>query len=198
MKTTVEPAAIPEPDLHLTYYEALGRVVVDFQALEEGITFSLLRLTRPQLTEDIFDKAYFLALSELSFKSRLKLLRNLIEKATVNDYLFSGNQSPSERAALFEELLRQLKETSQKCEGLEDKRNQLIHSVWRPSESEPDRTALRYKVRVQAKRTAFALEKIPLADVKQLVADLRAARETISRCSEVLCSVLLEKHGNAV
>jgi len=182
--------------LHSSYYEALGRVVVEFQALEEGITFALIRLTRSSRGDDI-DMPYVFALSELSFKARLKLLRNYAERAEVQEFLYPSNPSAEERPAFFAELLARLKAASTSCEALEEGRNQLLHSVWRPSESEPERTAKRFELRVQAKRTVLSNEEVPVSELLSLVARIKQAKEAISTCSEILASVLMEKRENA-
>lgn len=193
--TTASPP--PEPQLGSAYCECLGRIVVEFQSLEELITFSLLRLTRPPVVDEVVDMPYVLALSELPFKARLKLLRNHLEKCKVEDFLYPGNQSPTERAALFEELLRRMRAACMRCENLEDRRNQLIHSVWRAHDSDPEGAARRFKLRVQAKRTAISNEEVPLSELKALSAEMKSTRESVSVCSELLGSVLFEKRANA-
>ncbi|WP_207186049.1 hypothetical protein [Rubrivivax gelatinosus] len=194
--TTEAQSTPPLLDLSSDYYEALGRIVVSFQSLEETITFALLRLTRPQLSENIVDMPYVYALSELPFKGRLKLLRNMAEQAKVAEFFVEGTKNPTERRAFYEELLRRLRQNAQECERLEDKRNQLLHSVWRPSESDPDRTARRYKFRVQVKRVSVTQDEVPLAELQRLHRDLRDAADTIDFCSGYLGSALLDKRAN--
>lgn len=183
-------------ELDPQHYEAIGRVVVSFQLLEEAITFALIRLTRPDPGTDV-DINYVLALSELSFKSKTKLLRNHVEHAKVDHYLYEGNPHPEDRVKLFAELIRRLKSASLECELLEEKRNQYMHSIWRPSVDESQRLVRRYKLRVQAKKTVVADEEVSQEVITALGAALLAARDTISTCSELLASVLIEKRCNA-
>ena len=182
-------------ELSKTYYEAIGRVVVAFQSLEESITFALIRLTRSSIGDDI-DLPYVFALSELPFKARLKLLRNFTERINVDHFMYSGCPSEKDRPAFFNDLIRRIKEASTDCESFEDKRNQFLHSVWRPSESDPDRTARRFKLRVQAKRVALANEEVPLSELQDLISKMISTESLLSTCSEILSSALIEKREN--
>lgn len=179
-------------ELNPEYYDRLGRILVAFQDLEQSITFSLIRLTRTPIGDDI-DKEYVKALSELSFRSRLKLLRNLAEKLKVSDFMYSGCPHEDRRPDFFRELINRLKKHAIECQALEDKRNQYIHSVWSPSESDADRIARRFKVRVQSKKTSFVHDEVPIEELNEVLRNIENNAEMIDFLSHALCSVQIEK-----
>ena len=185
-----------EQKLNREYYEKLGMILVSFQALEEAITFALIKLTRFHNDDDI-DINYVYALSELSFRSRLKLLRNHLQKICSKDFMYSGCPSEEKRPDFFEKLLTELREATVQSEKIEDQRNQYIHSVWNPSESDPERTARRYKLRVKAKKTSLVNEEVPIENLNDLLKRTKKCKGMISTCTEILGSVIIEKRDSS-
>jgi len=178
------------------YFEAIGKVVVAFQSLEESVTFGLIRLTRHNPEEDI-DLDYVLALSEMPFKGRTKLMRNHLERVKPEKFLYPTSPHPDKRPEFIRELIDKLKTSTAACDKMEEERNQYMHSIWSSSGNEGELVARRYKLRVQPKKTTVTDEEVPLQKILDLVVRMRDCREMISTCTEFLASVLIDKRSAA-
>ena len=187
----------PSEKLSPSYYEALGRVLVAFQALEEAVTYSVAQLTRTDKLEEV-DLHYVFALSELPFRSRVKLLRNFLETTKPSHYLWKGCPAEEKRRKALTEMISQLCEFVKGCNSLEDERNQITHSTWEPSESGVEAIATRFKLRVQDKKTLVVREDIPQQRVMELVERMQQSRIAIENISLLLVGFLAEKRKNAL
>ena len=179
------------------YYEALGRLLVAFQALEEAVTYCIVQLTRSDKLDD-FDFQYILALSELPFRGRVKILRNFLESTKVSHFLWKGCPAEERRQKSIPKVLSQLLTIVKECTSLEDGRNQLTHSVWEPTNDDVNATAKRFKLRVQDKKTLVVHEEVPCERIVELVEHMQQARNGISNAGLILASLLVEKRKNAL
>lgn len=173
-------------------YAALGRLMVAFQALEETITFGVFRLTRASLTQET-DLPYFLALQELPFKNRLKLLRNFMELNGLEFFMYPNCPAEEQRRNGFPQMIASLREALKKAANLEEKRNQYVHSVWLPSAEIAEDAAMRFKIRIDHKAIKVTEEKIDAATIESLVEEVQSTRNAIDMGSQFFGAVLAEK-----
>lgn len=183
--------------LSSSYFEALGRLLVAFQAVEEAVTYGIVQLTRSDRANDV-DLQYFLALSELPFRGRVKLLRNFLETTKPSHYLWKGCPAEEKRKKLLPQILTQMLTFAKDCNSLEDDRNQLTHSIWEPTSEALDATATRFKLRVQDKKTLVVQEEVPLQRILDLVERMQATRNGLENGGLLLASLLAEKRENAL
>ena len=182
--------------LHSSYFEALGRLLVGFQALEEAVTYGLMQLTRADISDDV-DIQYFLAINELPFKARVKLLRNFLETTEPQHFLWHGSPAEERRKESVPDLLRQMLVFAKDCVAHEEQRNQFIHSVWEPASEDVQQDAKRFKIRLQEKKTLVVHEQITVQAVLDLVERMQSTRNGLSNGGWLLASFLAEKRAHA-
>ena len=178
------------------YFEALGRLLVSFQALEEAVTLGIAHLTGSGSSDQVNAK-YFLALSELPFRSRVKLLRNFLETTEPSHYLWHGCPAEETRKKAIPEIVSQMITFAKECNSLEDQRNQMVHSVWEPGNKEPGAAAIRFKLRVQSNGLKIAHEEVPRQVILDLVERIQAIRNGLEKGAMLLTDFLAEKRENA-
>lgn len=182
--------------LHSSYYEALGRLLVAFQALEEAVTYGLIQLTRPNLVDDT-DLQYFYAVNELPFKARVKLMRNFLETTKPSHFMWTGSPAEEKREVFIRDLLHQMLKFAKECQVHEDQRNQFVHSVWEPAEEKAQHDAKRLKLRLQEKKTLVVHQRVSVGEILELVERMQQTRNGISNGGWLLASILAEKRANA-
>lgn len=178
------------------YFEALGRMLVSFQALEEAVTLGITHLTGSDRSDEVNFK-YFLALSELPFRSRVKLLRNFLETTEPSHYLWKGCPAEEKRQKAIPEIVSQMISFAKDCNSLEDRRNQMVHSVWEPGNKELGAVAMRFKLRVQNKALNIAHEEVPYQKILDLVERMQKIRNGLEKGTTLLSDFLAEKRANA-
>jgi hypothetical protein len=178
------------------YFEGLGRLLVSFQALEEAVTLGIARLTGFDRANELYFQ-YFIALSELPFRSRVKLLRNFLETTEPSHYLWPGCPAEEKRKKVIPEIVAQMISFAKECNSLENQRNQLVHSVWEPGNEEPGAVAIRFKLRVQDKTLSIAHEEVPRQRILDLVERMQAIRNGLQNGTTLLVDFLAEKGANA-
>jgi len=179
------------------HFEALGRLLVSFQALEEAVTLGIAHLTGSDRSDEVNFK-YFLALSELPFRSRVKLLRNFLETTEPSHYLWKGCPAEETRQKAIPEIVSQMISFAKECNSLEDQRNQMVHSVWEPGSGEVGAVAMRFKLRVQDKALSIAHEEVPRQKILDLVDRMQAIRNGLEKGTILLADFLAEKRANAL
>jgi hypothetical protein len=179
------------------YFEAFGRLLVSFQALEEAVTLGIAHLSGSDRSDEVNFK-YFLALSELPFRSRVKLLRNFLETTEPTHYLWQGCPAEEKRKKAIPEIISQMISFAKDCNSLEDQRNQMVHSVWEPGNEEPGAVAIRFKLRVQDKALKIAHEEVPRQKILDLVERMQATRNGLQNGTTLLTDFLVEKRANAL
>lgn len=183
-------------NLHSSYFEALGRLLVAFQALEEAVTYGLFQLTRSDRSDDP-DLQYFLAINELPFKTRGKLLRNFLETTRPSHFLWEGSPAEGKREKFIVDLIQQMRKFAKDCVALEEQRNQLIHSVWEPGNEGSLQLAKRLKIRLQERKALAVRETVSVEAILELVERMQQTRNGLSNGGWLLASVLAEKRENA-
>lgn len=176
------------------YFEALGRLLVAFQALEETVTLGIAHLTGSVEPEGV-DFNYFLALNELPFRTRVKLLRNFLETTEPSHYLWPGCSAEELRKAAIPNIVAQMISFTKECNTLEEKRNQITHSVWEPSPDGKDGVPKRFKLRVQDKEVKIAHEDVPRQQILDLVERMQTIRNGLQNCTTLLSDFLYEKRA---
>lgn len=177
------------------YFEALGRLLVSFQALEEAVTLGIAHLTGSD-SSDVINFKYFLALSELPFRSRVKLLRNFLETTEPSHYLWHGCPAEENRKKAIPGIISQMISFTKECNSLEEQRNQMVHSVWEPGNEEIG--AIRFKLRVQDKALKIAHEEVPRQKILDLVERMQAIRNGLANGTTLLVDFMAEKRANAL
>ena len=177
------------------YYESIGRMILSFQALEDAISGAIYNLTLPEkrLKPNV---DLFLMINELSFKNRLKLLRNHSERNDSEYYLWVGCPKEKERRDLIPDILRQLREMLSKAAYMEEKRNQIIHSMWSPSDDGVSQMARRLKIRAKPKKISISNEMVSQESILELAEEMQTLRNSISNASRLLSGLLKEKIAN--
>ena len=180
----LKPQDFPED-----HYNALGRLLVEFQYLESSITKSLIMLIQP----DALDFTSVI-LNKLTFNNRLKLLSNFIE--THPESYFVGLRSDNE--SMFRDSYREdvekVKQGIQLANDLEEKRNRIIHSLWLPAPKyAPQKTVTRIKIRTTRKNTTRVEEYISSAEILSVVEQIKKAGKLIETYSWYLEYLLQTK-----
>lgn len=168
------------------HYIALGKLVVQFQELEQAITFGLARLMQPKDLELAFGFTHTV-LNELPFANRLKLLSNFVETHPVSHFVPSGSKHEKYAIEDYQEELANLKNGIKLSTVAEGKRNSLIHSNWLTSPAAgPPGTVLRVKKRAKSNKTIGAMEFISASDIQAIVEEMERATSLIMKSASRL------------
>lgn len=182
--TPIETAvALKFTDAH---YIALGKMVVQFQELEQAITIGLLRLMQPTDLGLAFGFTHTV-INELSFANRLKLLSNFVETHPVTHFVPIGSQYEKGKTEDYHEELGQLREGLRMAAMSEQKRNGLIHSSWLTDPvGGPPGTVLRVKKRTNGKRIHGTMEFVTANDILAIVEEMKLATDVICKAASHL------------
>jgi hypothetical protein len=111
------------------FLRALGRIMVNFAALEAHMDFVISALVGPE--QPVGDAV----VAELSFRTKCGVLSSLFVLRVTSDG--SGDT---------EECLAKMKAFLKKANQLEARRNQITHSAWLIGENDSPDQATRYKI----------------------------------------------------
>ncbi|HQS59436.1 MAG: hypothetical protein B7Y56_09865 [Gallionellales bacterium 35-53-114] len=168
---TVEPLKFTDE-----HYIALGRMVVQFQELEQAITIALAQFMQPK---DIGLALGFThtVIIELSFATRLKLLSNFVETHPVTHFIPPGSKFEESKSEEFLEELNELRDGLKIATLAEAKRNGLIHSNWLTSSQMcgPPGTVLRFKKRAKGRSTHQTIEFVTAAEILSIAEEMQRA-----------------------
>jgi hypothetical protein len=158
---------MPLSDEHL---REIGRITINFATLDFHLAFAIGSL----LTQD--QAVAQMVAHELSFKQKLALFSSLVQHK-----LPASTKATAECATDFENYVS-------RCAQLEERRNQVAHSVWL-EQSTPGGPIQRLKITAKkSKGLRHHTEEIEIGSLKQLADDLRdTAQEVIPlllRCFE--------------
>jgi hypothetical protein len=179
--TTLSP-----PEFSDQHYAALGKMLVAFQDLEqvinEAVVFSLYPKTL--MPTSVFG---FAVASELSFSTKVRLLRAYAVKDKLSDYFAPGDPDYNDRKAEHDEQALLLDEGLSRALEVEQDRNRLVHSNWnsRPA-LVPSGTVLRSKRKITKQGLEYAFEQVSVADLEAVAAKANRAWELIQGPSTVL------------
>lgn len=177
------------------FYEALGRIVVEFQELESNVTVALCWLSRTTVDLPGRDADYVTAVNELPFKNRLKLLRALLksyEDLSLH-FFYEGMEGRELIEALIRNRLESISTAATACHKLEERRNQVFHSSWEFRTRGPVAPGGRQtKMQTDVKGTRVRDEFVPLED---LVAYWKALRTTGKRLLRDAMALVIHKNA---
>lgn len=183
MTTTETVAPLKFSDEH---YIALGKMVIQFQELEQAITVGLARLMDPNDLERSLGFTHTV-LNELSFANRLKLLSNFIETHPASHFIPPNTEHEKFKTEDYQELLGQLREGIKLAAESEQKRNGLIHSTWLTDPvGGPPGTVLRFKKRTKGKQTHGVMEFVTANDISAIVEEMKLATNIIFKATSHL------------
>jgi hypothetical protein len=144
-------------ELKLNYdksVETLGKITVEFQVLETQLKAAIGMLLDP-----VNHRLGLIVTAQLSFKATLDLLGALYEER------FGAEEAEQDELANFLD----------RCNKIEDRRNQIVHSQWMP-DYDSAKGALRVKFTAR-RRLKTQVQIVSVADLEKEADDLRALRE---------------------
>lgn len=174
------------------HYAALGRVIVEFQSLEQVVTFALARFMHTN--ESTPPNFSFLILNELSFANRLKLLNIYINIHPFKHFVHPSDSAINIKRQDYEEEIVKFKEGIRIASDAETKRNQLIHSSWLANPiAGPKESVLRVKVRANSKKVSLAMEYMLVDDINDVAGKMEKAWKLIQLSTTHLFYLLNDK-----
>lgn len=183
--TQVEPLRFTDE-----HYIALGRMVVEFQFLEQVITQSLVQLMHPSDLQMALGFTHTVV-NELSFSARRKLLSNFVESKPVTHFIPTGTKYEKIKSEEMPELLKRLRLGLKLASEAEEERNAFTHSQWLTDPiCGPPGTVLRMKFRAGPKRICGGIKYVKPADILALVLKMDEAARSISKETQHLLAFM--------
>jgi len=178
--STTQAAGVGPLKFSDKHYEALGRLVVAFQYLEQVVTQAIVLLVEPAAHKKKF---LFLPgiLNEMSFGTRLRVLSNIVTTTDVSYFVAAGTKYELSRREEHLEIVAELLEGIALAGKAEEDRNRLIHSQWMGSGVlyGPAESVLRVKSRMKADKTQRQEEYVKASDILAIVDEMDAAARII-------------------
>lgn len=163
-------------------YDALGRMVVEFQGLErslESLIFCTMTSSYSQMR---------IIFSEMSFKSKVHIASSLLKDLhRPDDKLYDDSL-----------VLERIDKIVKDCNTSEGKRNQLVHSFWIPEfKSSPD-LVLRMKESSKSKKGYNeSVESIDIGGLEKDIKSIEAVNADIRDLCQKLAIQYKRHHGMA-
>lgn len=161
-------------------YEALGKIIVEFQGLEralEHLIFATMTSTHSQVR---------ILMSEMSFKVKVHVMCSLIKDLhTEEETLFDGSN-----------IVQRAETIVKSCHEYEGRRNQLVHSFWVPEfKSAPD-LVMRIKESSKSKKGYnYKVESIELGSLDSDIESIKQVRYEINDFCQKLSIQYNRHHG---
>lgn len=145
-------------------YDALGRMIVEFQALERAIE-SIIFCTMTSAYEQMR-----IIFSEMSFKSKVHVFSSLVKNLhSENDRLYDDTY-----------LLDRVDHIVKSCNTSESRRNQLIHSFWVPEFKSAPNLVMRIKESSKSRSGyKYSVESIKTDSLEEDIKFIRSTRENV-------------------
>ena len=173
----------------------LGRSIRHFQQLEKLVEIRLHQLVSASSspTGDIAD-FIALAVSETSFRSKLKLLSAVLNKLPSREEYKANHKVSEKKNALDSEMLR-AKAVVKRLTKLEEDRNRYVHSFWLPLSSQTASTepvpVIRVKTKVDPNKSmTITLEEFPIQSFLSFLNETVEVQEELSQSTGRLLGLL--------
>lgn len=174
------------PEFSDQHYAALGKMLVSFQDLEQAINEAVVFNLYPKtlMPTAVFG---FAVVSELSFSTKVRLLRAYAMKGTLSDYAAPSDPDYNDRKMEHDEQAQLLNEGLSMALEVEQERNRLVHSNWnsRPA-LVPSGTVLRSKRKITKHGLEYAFDHVSVADLEAVGAKATRAWECVQGPSTAL------------
>lgn len=183
--------------------QLLGKCIRQFQQLEQGIEWRMLQLASATSKPDI-GGFLRLAISELSFRSKLTLFETLLKHQipSRNEYKESHKDALT-KASLENEMKRAIASVK-RISKIEQLRNRYVHSYWMAFGQPPEANELipiyRTKTRASPRKNATEFEDFSSERFCEFLAEVADAELEISQSTGRLLGLLdydEEKKGNS-
>ena len=178
--------SLVSPEFSDEHFAALGKTLIAFQDLEQAINEAVVFNLYPKtlMPTSVFG---FAVVSELSFSTKVRLLRAYAAKDKCSDYFSPNDQDFNDRKSKHNEQRLLLDEGLLLALQVEQERNRLVHSNWnsRPV-LVPSGTVLRSKRKITKHGLDYAFDNLSVADIEAVAAKANRAWECIQGSSTVL------------
>lgn len=176
--------------------QLLGKSIRHFQQLEQIVEFRILQLaaatSRPTSEIANFLK---LAVAEVSFSSKLRLLATLLSHQIPNRIEYKACQSNADTKSSLEREMNRAIASIKRLSKIEELRNRYVHSYWmvlgQPPEVNELISIVRYKTRATPKKNSAEFEEFSSETFREFLAEATDAGNEMGQSTGSLLGLLV-------
>ncbi|MCQ8849821.1 hypothetical protein NQT74_14640 [Alteromonas stellipolaris] len=184
-----------ESEFTSEHFEAIGKIVVYFQKVEESINLTLITFLGINFLEKKAKTAHAL-LSESSFKTKISVILSIINEIKsfddVSELFLFENASMNDELLTEIETLKQVLKKAEKCAPI---RNKYIHSHWIDGGiGVPEGAVFRQKSTAKGSRTKHETEYVTVDVLDKHVEFIKSTSDDLIKISVLLMSLSQGSH----
>ena len=184
-----------ESEFTSKHYEAIGKIVVYFQKVEESINITLLTFLGVDFLAKKAKTANAL-LAESSFKSKISVILSIINEIKsfddVSEFFHFENASMNDELLAEIESLKQVLKKAEKCAPI---RNSYIHSDWIDGGiGVPEGSVFRHKSTAKGSKTKHETEYVTVGVLENHVEFIKSISDELVKIAVLLMSLSQGSH----